>query len=1094
VFSSCQQRRDEDFIPGPRFIPVSPEHSGVDFSNNIQENDQRNFLTYAYMYNGGGVAVGDLDNDGLADLYFTGNMEGDRLYHNQGDLKFEDITTKSGIVKQNLWTTGVTMADVNNDGLLDIYVCRSGDRGFRHNLLYINKGNLTFSEQGRSWGVNNNGYSTQATFFDFDLDGDLDLFLVNHSIKFNFNQEEIFKNRLTPAPEEANQLYRHDGDHFTNISQESGIHRFAFGLSATVGDLNEDGYPDIFSASDFFEPDFLYVNQKDGTFKECLQESMGHTSFSSMGSDVADYNNDGLLDIVVADMRAEDHYRYHSNMAGMTRNKFARMVKEGYHYQYMQNTLQLNRGTNAQGIPVFSEIGQLAGISSTDWSWSTLFFDMDNNGWKDLFISNGIRRDIQNKDTWNVINSNLQLRKAKAFTQMQEHFPINKLRNYTFQNDQTLGFTNASSVSGIDVEGFTNGAAYADLDSDGDLDLVLNNLDDPAVIYENLARDNNNNRHHYLQIQLRGREDNYFGLGARITLRHGGQEQFLELTSTRGFQSSVEPVLHFGVGRHEEVDELVVAWPNGTIQTRLKVKSDQRIILDQSEAKPPEETGQSPRLEALFHSITPAQFVHKETGYDDFRYESLLPFKLSSNGPCLTTGDVNGDHLEDFYVGNGKGYAGSLFIQSANGGFKEQSVSPWQRDQEYEDVDAVFFDVDQDKDSDLYVVSGSNEYEENSPWLKDRLYINDGKGTFTNGFLPDKRINSSCVAPSDIDQDGDMDLFIGGASIPGKYPLASASYLLVNEKGTFTPVDIETSGMVSDAVWSDIDNDGDDDLITVGHWAPVTLLENQDGKLKAGLPLSVQHVKDTLSSQLRNTTGWWNCIATADLDKDGNLDLILGNAGMNTRFSVSEAQPLKIYAKDFDHNGSLEAIMAYYYGGELYPVPGRDKLLSQIRAWQRKLPDYHTFAQITMRQLLEGEDEGSLVQHEVTQFASCVLYNAGNRKFSMEELPVEAQLSAVNDILADDINRDGYMDLLIAGNHYDWEVETSRSDAGIGLCLLGGSGRTFRPLSLRESGFLASGDVRALRKLRSANGSNLVLVGENQGPLKCFILPAGPNP
>lgn len=494
LISSCQSRRDESFNDLALFQPLTAEVSGIDFANRIQENNRQNFLTYPYFYNGGGVAVGDLDNDGLEDIFFTGNMEGDRLYHNQGNLQFADITQNAGILKQNLWTTGVTMADVNNDGLLDIYVCRSGDRSFRNNLLYINQGDLTFVEQARDWGVNDNGYSTQATFFDYDLDGDLDMYLVNHSVKFNFNQEEIFKSKYTPEPEEADQLYRNEGDHFTNVSQEAGIQRFAFGLSATVSDVNGDGYPDVYAASDFFEPDFLYINQQDGTFKECMQESMSHTSFSSMGSDIADYNNDGLPDIVVADMRAEDHERYQANMVGMNRNKFARMLKEGYHYQYMQNTLQLQQGVNAQGIPVFSEVGELAGISETDWSWSTLFFDMDNDGWKDLFIANGIRRDIQNKDAWTMIND--PQREKTSFIQMQEHFPVAPLQNYTFRNNQQLGFDNVSSSFGIDLAGFTNGAAYADLDHDGDLDLVLNNLDDPAVIYENRARASN--QQHYL--------------------------------------------------------------------------------------------------------------------------------------------------------------------------------------------------------------------------------------------------------------------------------------------------------------------------------------------------------------------------------------------------------------------------------------------------------------------------------------------------------------------------------------------------------------------------------------------------------------------
>lgn len=1089
IVSSCQVRQDETSLSGPQFRQLSSEESGVDFANEVRENQRQNFLAYPYFYNGGGVATGDLDNDGLPELYFTGNMKGDRLYHNQGELKFKDITANAGILKQNLWTTGVTMADINNDGLLDIYVCRSGDRGFRHNLLYINQGNLRFSEQARQWGVNDNGYSTQATFFDYDLDGDLDMYLVNHSIKFNFNQEEIFKNKYTPAPEEANHLYRNDGDHFTDVSMEAGIHRFAFGLSATAGDFNADGYPDIYSASDFFEPDFLYINQKDGTFKECMRESMGHISFSSMGSDAADFNNDGLLDIVVADMRAEDHYRYHANMVGMTRNHFSRMIKEGYHYQYMQNTLQWNRGVNTEGIPVFSEIGQLAGISDTDWSWSTLFFDMDNNGWKDLFISNGIRRDIQNKDAWNIINNDLRLQRKNSFMKIQEYFPVSRLQNYTFQGDQHLGFKNVSATSGVDFKGFTNGASYADLDSDGDLDLVLNNLDDPSLICENLATDNSASRHHYLQIRLRGREDNFFGLGAKVTLRDGDQRQFQELTATRGFQSSVDPVMHFGVGDQQEIDEVVVVWPNGMHQKLQKVKADQRIDIDQRDAGSAVTVNQASTAMPLFQRTMPFLFVHKETAYDDFDYESLLPFKLSSHGPCLATGDVNGDHLDDFYAGNGKGYPGTLFIQSPKGDFKEQGSSPWRHDQPYEDTDAVFFDADQDADLDLYVVSGGNEDKINSPWLDDRIYINDGRGNFTRGALPDIRESKTCAVPGDVDGDGDLDLFIGGGSIPGRYPSASASYLLLNEKGTFKATDLGTPGIVTGGVWADIDKDGDADLIAVGHWMPVTFFENEKGRLKAGIELPVRRIGENPEARFCNTSGWWNCIEAADLDHDGDLDFILGNAGLNTRFSASEREPVKIYVKDFDRNGSLDPIMASYYHGQLYPVFGRDKLLGQVRLWQRKLPDYNTYARMTMDQLLEGEEGDSLLSFEAAQLASCVLYNEGNRIFSVEKLPVEAQVSAVNDILAGDINHDGNQDLVIAGNHYDWEVETSRDDAGMGLCLLGDGKRAFRPLTLKESGFFAPGDVRTLRKLHLTDGKDLLLVGTNQDTLQCFTLP-----
>ncbi|MGB3780858.1 MAG: VCBS repeat-containing protein [Tunicatimonas sp.] len=1048
----------------------------IDFINSIQETERQNFLSYPYLYNGGGVAIGDLDNDGLPDVYFTGNMAGDRLYHNQGSLKFTDVTLPAGIVKQYLWTTGVTMADINNDGYLDIYVCRSGDRGFRHNLLYINQGNFTFVEQARSWGINDNGYSTQATFFDYDLDGDLDLYLVNHSIKFNFNQEAIFKRKFTPERDEADQLYQNEGDHFTNVSQASGIRRFAFGLSATISDLNNDGYPDIYAASDFFEPDFLYINQQDGTFKEGLSESIGHTSFSSMGSDIADYNNDGLPDIVVADMKASDHYRHQANMVGMNRHKFTRMLKEGYHYQYMQNTLQLHRGMSDEGVPIFSEVGQLAGISDTDWSWSTLLFDMDNDGWKDLFISNGIRRDIQNKDAWTQIKD--QREKKLSYSQIQAHFPVARLPNYTFRNNHRLGFTNVSSQWGMDFSGFTNGASYADLDRDGDLDLVLNNLDDAAVVYENLSQDQS-----YLQVELRGREDNRFGLGAKVFIHYGDSMQFQELTTTRGFQSSVPPTLHFGLGKRESIDQLEVHWPNGSHQVVTDLAVNRKITLDQQgatvNAKPPGTKFSA----ALLHPTSLVSFVHEESPSDDFDREPLLPFTLSNQGPCLAVGDINGDQREDVFLGNGAGYAGTLLIQQENGSFTPLITPVLEQDKAQEDVDAALVDIDQDQDLDLYVVSGSHAFEADATALADRLYINDGQGNFTRGVLPDIRANSSCVAATDVDQDGDIDLFVGGSTRPGQYPWSSPSYLLLNENGTFVPQVITTSGVVTDAVWTDIDQDLDDDLVVVGHWMPVTVWKNQQGQLKPGNPLTIQ---DTLG-QVLPLRGWWNSITKADLDQDGDDDFVLGNEGLNTRFNASPTEPLEIFAKDFDQNGSPETILAHYQDGQSYPVVGRDKLIKQLPSWQRRFPDYDTYAQATIEKLL-AETDDHLLHYQATQLASGILYSEGDASFTFVPLPEEAQISATNDAIAEDINRDGKTDLVIAGNHYGWEVETSRNDASIGLCLLGDGQRRFRPLTLQESGFLASGDVRTLQKLRSVTGNTMILVGRNQQALIGFSL------
>ncbi|MEK6481722.1 VCBS repeat-containing protein [Catalinimonas sp. 4WD22] len=1079
---SCKPAQEDTPTSIPTlFRALSPTNTGIDFANLIRENERTNFLTYPYMYNGGGVAVGDLDNDGLPDIYFTGNMEGDRLYHNQGSLKFKDITRQAGILSQNLWTTGVTMADVNDDGLLDIYVCRSGDRGFRNNLLYINQGDMKFKEEARNWGINDNGYSTQATFFDYDLDGDLDLYLVNHSIRFNFNQEEIFKNKFSPLPEESDQLFRNEGDHFTNVSQEAGIQHFAFGLSATAADLNSDGYPDIYAGSDFFEPDFLYINQQDGTFRDVLPQSTRHISFSSMGADIADYNNDGLPDIFVADMRAADHYRYQANMVGMNRHKFSRMLAEDYHYQYMQNTLQLHQGYDVQGLPLFSEVGQLAGVSSTDWSWSALFFDMDNDGWKDLFVSNGIARDIQNKDAWTRINESRQ--KRPAFSEMLSFFPEAPLHNYTYHNAGDLSFEDVSSSFGIDYQGASNGVAYADLDNDGDLDLVMNNLNAQASVYENVAGQQTNK--HFLQIRFRGREDNHFGLGARVNIRYQDQQQYQELSLSRGFQSSVPPILHFGTDSLKQVDEVEVFWPNGKQQTLKNVTTDQLLLIDQKDAKMPDKDNKSPVSQARLQQLDLVEILHQEEAFDDFAREPLLSYKLSSNGPVIAIADVNNDRLEDFYFGGSKGFSGKLYLQNSDGTFSSREQAVWKVDRVNEDTDALFFDADQDGDMDLYVASGSNEFETASPHLKDRLYLNDGKGNFSSAKLPDLPQNNSCIASADFDQDGDLDLFVGGASVPGAYPQAENAYLLINEGGIFSQQELGIKGLITDAVWADIDQDKDEDLLIIGHWMTPLLLENQNGSLQPARDLDFVDYAQKLSM-----SGLWNSILAQDVDQDGKIDLVLGNEGLNSPYSASSSHPLEMMAADFDNNGSLDALMAYYQDDNSYPVQGRDKILRRVPSWQRKFPDYHSFASMTMEQILADETSDSLLHLEVNQLASCILFNEGNGTFNLQLLPTQAQISAVQAINAADLNQDGFDDLILAGNHHDREVETSRNDAGIGLILLSTGKRGFRPLSLSESGFLAHGEVRDMELLKTAGNSTLLLVGRNQDSLKVYRLPA----
>lgn len=1087
IFFSCQTPPDTAVDENnPLFSMVSPEQSGIQFSNDLKEDERQNFLTYPYYYNGGGIAVGDLNGDQLPDLYFTGNMVGDRLYLNKGDFTFEDVSRKAGILQQNLWTTGVSFVDVNNDGMLDIYVCRSGMRGFRNNLLYINQGNSKFVEKAREYGLNDNGYSVQSYFFDYDRDGDLDLYLVNHSAKFFANQEELFALKGNPEPDEADKLYRNDGTttesgqiHFTEVSQEAGIHHFGFGLSAAIADLTGDGLPDIYVANDFFEPDFVYVNQGDGTFSEQMKGLLGHTSFSSMGSDAADFNNDGLTDLFVCDMQAADNYRKKAHMASMDLERFSRMVKEGYHYQYMQNALQLNTGMQR-----FSEIAEYAGVEETDWSWGPLFFDMDNDGWKDLFVSNGIRRDIQYKDILSKVSEQLGADRQPNSMDLINNFPVEKLSNYTFRNEADFTFSNQSENWGITFKGFSTGAAYVDLDLDGDLDLVLNNLDDPASIYENTATKKGSS--HYLQIELRGSEDNYYGIGARVEIQAGLEKQYQSLQNSRGFQSSVAPLLHFGLGAQDKVEELKVKWPNGKITSLKNVKADQRILVRQDESQLT--TISTPLPAALLEEkalALGANYEQQEIPYDDFEKEVLIPHTYSQLGPGIAVGDANGDGREDFFIGGARDFPGRIFTQSATGNFKETNQLALERDLKYEDMDAAFFDADGDGDQDLYVVSGSNEWEQGSPWYQDRLYLNDGKGNFIKNAtaLPTMHTSGSCVRPCDFDKDGDLDLFVGGRIVPGKYPLPARSYLLQNDAGSFSDVtatfskELVSPGLVTDATWADYDQDGDSDLMIVGEWMPLTLFANVNSEFV------LQESPD-----LANTAGWWYSLAAADIDRDGDMDYLAGNLGLNYKYKASLEEPFQVFAHDFDANGSLDIVLGYFNQGQLFPLRGKQCSAQQMPSLKEKFPQYAGFASATLEDVYGPENLSQALHHNAYTFASVYIENLGEGQFRLKNLPPQAQFSAVNGIVLTDINGDEALDVILAGNMYQSEAETARNDAGTGLILLGDNKGNFSPVDPQESGFFAPGDVKSLEKASRFDGTELILVGNNTDRLQIFTV------
>ena len=1076
AISSCAP--DERSDSSALFRSVPAEHSGIDFANRITENDRENILQYPYYYNGGGVAVGDLTGDELPELYFTGNMVGDQLYINQGGLQFEDATIKAGILRGNLWTTGVTFADVNNDGWLDIYVCRSGTGTFRNNLLYINDQKGKFSEQAKAYGLNDNGYSVQSYFFDYDLDGDLDLYLVNHSVRFFEGQEKLFAMKQRPEPEEADKLYRNNGAGlFEDVSEQAGIRHFAFGLSAAVADFNQDGYPDIYAASDFFEPDLLYLNNGDGTFSDALPEAMGHTSFSSMGSDAADFNNDGYPDLFVCDMQAQDNYRKKAHMASMDVGRFNRIVAEGYHYQYMQNTLQLN-----SGLGRYSEIAELAGVSETDWSWAPLFFDVDRDGWKDLFVSNGIRKDFQYKDI--LIDLQKEGKSPQQVSPMNiiERFPVQKLNNYFYQNQRDLSFSDQSDSWGVDFAGFSTGAAYGDLDLDGDLDLVLNNIDEQASLFECLTS-GRKDAGNWLQIVLRGGPDNFFGVGTKVEVKTETLTQHQHLQPSRGFQSSVDQALTFGLANATTIEEIRVHWPNGSSSILNNVRANQRLEIRQENST---KTSREEENTPLFSEISGSLGLvhrHREKVHDDYTNEVLLPHKYSQLGPHLAVADVNGDGLEDFFVGGAAGYSGQLYLQTENATFSPHSSPDIQQHRAFEDMGILFFDCDQDGDPDLYVGSGSNEWDPESNQYQDRLYFNDGQGNYTyrESWLPKAQSSTGQIRSADFDGDGDPDLFVAGRQQPGRYPLPVSSQLLLNEGDRFRDVTRERAshlldiGMVTDALWTDLDQDQDQDLVLVGEWMPITLLKNDEGKLS---PMQ--------TTGLEQTHGWWYSIAGEDFDRDGDIDFVAGNLGLNYKYRASPEEPFQVYAHDFDRNESLDIVLGYFNDGELYPLRGRQCSSEQIPALKERFPSYASFAKSSLRDIYGSESLDAAYHAEVYTFASAYIENLGPGEFQVRPLPPTAQFSAVNDFVIDDFNGDGNQDVLLAGNMYQSEVETARNDASLGLLLEGSGAGTFKVIPTAESGFLTPGDVKSLARINTANQKALVLVGNNADRLQVY--------
>ncbi len=1084
----------------PLFTLLDPKDTNIRFNNKIVEDRDRNILIYDNFYAGAGVGIGDFNNDGLADIYFTGNLVGDKLYLNKGNFKFEDITGPAGIIDNGSWSSGVTVADVNNDGFVDIFVCKElydDNPELWVNQLYINNGDLTFSESAEKYGLNDTVRTRQASFFDYDVDGDLDVFLLNHAPNpgdYSRYDSLVGTGKLL-LDKYSPRLYENVNGKYKDVSKKAGVLRAGYGNSLVTSDLNADGYPDIYLANDFEAPDFLYINNGDGTFTDKANDALKHTPLYSMGVDAADINNDGLPDLMAVDMTAEDNYRLKANMGGMNPDNFWSIVNNGWNHQYMFNTLQLNLGNNA-----FSEISQLANVSSTDWSWSPLILDLDNDGHKDIFVSNGILRDIRNKDAQKKfklhVNDKIIAHYNKTGTledvkiwdlidvdEALNIYPSQKLANYTYRNNGDFTFTKKSKEWGFAELSFSHGAGYADLDNDGDLDLVINNVNDPAFIYRNNTNEIADN--HFLRVKLRknGKFTSFFG--ATATIKYGdGEMQFLESANVRGMYSTSEAVFHFGLGASQSISNLKITWPDKRVYELRNVQADQVLIVDY-EASVPAVAYQRDAA-TLFTDVTEkadAIYHHVENEFDDYQRQVLLPHKMSNFGPGLAVGDVNGDGLEDFFIGAALGKSGSLFIQNAKGAFYRQKSG---FESQYEDIGAVFFDADRDGDNDLYVVSGGNEYEAGSDMYQDRLYINDGNGNFLRDLSALPRITSSGskVIANDYDNDGDLDLFVGALHVPGAYPKPASSHLLRNdfdpENGLkFTDVTqsnalvLKDIGMVTDGVWSDFDQDGDDDLVLTGIWMPVTFIKNE-----AGIFSDV-----TKDYRFDNPVGWWFSIEKNDIDNDGDDDYIVGNLGLNSKYKSSKEEPFTVHYYDFDKNGSQDIVLGYYNYGIHYPVRGRSCSAQQVNALNEIFPDYSSFALATLSDVYGEKNLSRSLHYKAQSFASAIVERKEKNSFEMKALPVESQFSAINDMVIIDINKDGNKDLVVAGNLYPMEVETSRADAGVGLYLKGLGNGKFQSVPTTESGLFLPYDVKEMQLIQTTKGVYL-LVASNNGPLK----------
>jgi hypothetical protein len=1081
---------------GKMFTLLSGATTGVDFNNELKETFNLNYYRYGYSYNGAGVGIGDVNNDGLPDLYFAGNVVPDKLYINKGNMKFEDVSDKAGINTKPGWSGGVTLADVNEDGWMDIYVCRMRyeDPEKRRNLLYINNQDGTFTERAKEFGIDDDSYSTGANFFDADNDGDLDLYIVTHPTDFKDKNKQKNYQKIEDGSNMSNRFYRNDGGKFTECHKEVGINNHGFGLSVTAGDMNNDGWQDIFVGNDYIMHDYTYMNKGNGKFEEMSRDVLTKTAYYGMGTDLADINNDGLLEMFTVDMDIEGNYGTKTFMQSNKQTFLRTLVNAGYLQQYGRNALQLNNGMGK-----YSEIANLAGVSTTGWSWSPLFADYDNDGFKDLYVTNGFLKDSH----MDVMEVYIKLTRANRLSDSSDYYELRKTLpensvlqwpNAMFKNNGDLTFDDVREDWGLYYPTMTYGGAYADLDLDGDIDIVLNNANFNALICRNNSEKMSTNK--YLRVQLKGESGNHQGIGAKIYATVNGTTQYIQMGTVKGYMSCSEAVAHFGLGQADKVEKLVVKWLDGKENVLTDVAANQIISVDYKNAVVGSNNPYGLVSDNIFFKNTTTElaidYVAKENDFDDFDREFLIPFELSNMGPGISVGDINGDGLDDFFIGGPKDQSGVIYQQTASGKFeKSNAYAAIGNDKVSEDMGSLLFDADGDGDKDLYVVSGGSDFPKDDPLLQDRLYINEGgKFSLKQDALPTMINSGSCVIGSDYDKDGDMDLFIGGRVIPGNYPTPAKSCLLQNNgKGTFTDItetaapELKNAGLICSAIWTDINNDGDQDLMLAGEWMPITVYENNSGKF----------TNITKQAGLAESTGSWNSITAGDFDNDGDMDYVAGNFGINLKYKPENGKPLELFYDDYDKNGINDMILCYWQNEHLYPVKTRERMIEQIPEIATIFPNWDTYGRAEIWDFYgKKRMEQSKYHFTANTYYTSYIENKGNNQFEVRKLNTELQLSTVFGIVPMDLNNDGNLDFVVHGNWYEMAIETNIQDASIGYVMLGNGDGTFKAIHPRFSGFYSPLNAKALAMISiGKNNTPALLTSNANDKMEAFTLVSG---